>query len=182
MKAMSEKLQEAGKLVTGHVVLPVACDHLTGEALKEYGGWIEQAELLLVMTCAFGVQTVARQLKKIVIPALDTLFVGKETSAGVFDEICTQCGTCIIGETGGICPVTSCHKGLINGPCGGTNNGKCEIDTDKECAWTQIYNRLKALNRLDVMRRFQNPRNHQVEPSPGKWNLASLGSAKGLKS
>jgi len=171
--AMREKLKMKGKLVTGTTVIPVACDNLTGEALNEYGKQIDQADLLLVMSCAFGVQTVARQLKKMVIPALDTLFIGKETSLGLFDEICTQCGTCIIGETGGICPVTSCHKGLVNGPCGGTNNGKCEIDSNKDCAWTLIYNRLKELDRLDSMRKLQKPRNFHGEPMPGKWRAAS---------
>lgn len=172
VKAMKERLTAQGKLVTGTAVLPVACDNLTGEALKEYGQQIDQANVLLIMTCAFGVQTIARQLKKNVVPALDTLFIGKETSVGLFDEVCTQCGTCIIGETGGICPVTSCHKGLVNGPCGGTNDGKCEIDSHKDCAWTLIYHRLNELGHLDAMRRYQKPRNHQGEPSPGKWRLA----------
>jgi ferredoxin len=168
---MEEQLRKKGKIVTGSVVLPVACDNLTGEALREHGSRIKQADVLLIMTCAFGVQTVARQTKKMVVPALDTLFVGKETSIGLFDEICTQCGECVIGETGGICPVTSCHKSLLNGPCGGTNNGKCEIDQNKDCVWTLIYHRLKELNALDAMRPLQKPRNHQREPMPGKWTL-----------
>ena len=172
VRAMKERLSSQGRLVTGEAVLPVACDNLTGEALREYGQQIDQADVLLIMTCAFGVQNIARQLKKIVVPALDTIFIGKENGIGRFDEICTQCGTCILGETGGICPVTSCHKGLVNGPCGGTNNGKCEIDTEKDCAWTLIYNRLRELDRLDSMRKLQKPRNHQGEPSPGKYTLS----------
>jgi hypothetical protein len=171
VRAMKERLSSQGRLVTGEAVLPVACDNLTGEALREYGQQIEQADVLLIMTCAFGVQNIARQLKKMVVPALDTIFIGKENGIGRFDEICTQCGTCILGETGGICPVTSCHKGLVNGPCGGTNNGKCEIDPEKDCAWTLIYNRLKELDRLDLMRTLQKPRNHQGEPSPGMFKL-----------
>ena len=171
VKAMKEKLADKGKLITGEVLLPVACDNLTAEAMKEHGEYIGQSDVLLIMTCAFGVQTIARQSEKMVVPALDTLFIGKETGLGRFDEICTQCGTCILGETGGICPVTSCHKGLVNGPCGGTNNGKCEIDPEKDCAWTLIYNRLKELGRLDSMKKFQKPRNHQGQPSPGKFRL-----------
>jgi len=173
VEAMQEKLSAKGKLITGDMVLPVACDNLTGEALNEYDRQIDQSDVLLIMTCAFGVQTIARQLRKMVVPALDTLFIGKETAIGLFDEVCAQCGTCILGETGGICPVTSCHKGLVNGPCGGTNNGKCEIDSNKDCAWTLIYNRLNELDRLDSMRKYQKPRNHQGEPSPGKWKLDS---------
>ena len=171
VREMSEKLSEKGKLITGHLVLPVACDNLTEQALGECSPQMDQADALLIMTCAFGVQTIANRSKKLVIPALDTLFMGKETALGQFDEICIQCGTCILGETGGICPVTSCHKGLVNGPCGGTNNGKCEIDNAKDCAWTLIYNRLKELSRLDGMRKYQRPRNHLGEPSPGKLLL-----------
>ena len=165
---MKDHLSARGKVITGTTVVPVACDNLTGEMLKELKAPMNQAEAILIMTCAYGVQTIARQLKKFVVPALDTLFIGKETAFGEFNETCRQCGTCIIGETGGICPVTTCHKGLVNGPCGGTNNGKCEIDSNKDCAWTLIYNRLKELERLDAMRHYQKPRNHLGEPSPGK--------------
>ena len=171
VRAMKAELSAKGKMVTGQTVVPVACDNLTREFLSDFGEQINQADTLLIMTCAFGVQTIARQLKKMVVPALDTLFIGKETAVGLFDEICTQCGTCIIGETGGICPVTNCHKGLVNGPCGGTNHGKCEIDVAKDCVWTLIYNRLQELGRLDSMRRYQKPRNHQGEPKPGKFQL-----------
>jgi hypothetical protein len=172
--AMNKRLSEKGKLITGQMVVAVACDNLTREILADFGKQIDQADALLIMTCAFGVQTIARQLKKMVVPALNTVFIGKETAVGEFNEICSQCGTCIIGETGGLCPVTSCHKGLVNGPCGGTNNGKCEIDSLKDCVWTLIYNRLKELGRLDSMRKLQPPRNHLGEPTPGKFKLPSV--------
>lgn len=168
---MATRLTESGKMVTGFTVVPVACDNLTHEILQAFGDQIQQADALLIMTCAFGVQSVAHQLGKLVVPALDTLFIGKETGVGTFDEVCSQCGTCIIGETGGICPVTRCHKGLVNGPCGGTNNGKCEIDSAKDCAWTMIYDRLSQLGRLDAMRKLQPLRNHTGEPTPGKYKL-----------
>ena len=164
---MKEKLEAANRLVTGYMVLPVACDEITQEALAANQSAISEAQVLLIMTCAFGVQTVARRLERAVIPALDTLFIGKERGLGEFHEVCTQCGNCIIGETGGICPVTACHKGLVNGPCGGTKEGKCEIDPQKDCAWTLIYQRLKDMGRLDLMRRYQGPRNQQVVPRPG---------------
>ena len=171
VRALKKDLSEKGKLITGTTVVAVACDNLTREFLGEFGDQIKQSNALLITSCAFGVQTIARQLKKMVVPALDTLFIGKETAFGTFDEICTQCGTCIIGETGGICPVTNCHKGLVNGPCGGTNHGKCEIDVNKDCVWTLIYERLKELDGLDTMRKYQKPRNHQGEPKPGKLKL-----------
>jgi ferredoxin len=120
VREMRDNLTRKGKMVTGDVVLPVACDNLTGQALKDYADQIRLADVLLIMSCAFGAQTIARQGKKMVVPAVDTMFIGKEASVGLFDEVCTQCGTCIIGETGGICPVTSCHKGMVNGPCRGS--------------------------------------------------------------
>ncbi|MFC1495190.1 methylenetetrahydrofolate reductase C-terminal domain-containing protein [Thermodesulfobacteriota bacterium] len=171
VSAMTGYLSEQGKFVTGSTVLPVACDNLTNEAMNEFRQQIEQADALVIMSCAFGVQNVSRQIEKMVIPALDTMFLGKETDVGQYDEICSQCGTCIIGETGGICPVTSCHKGLVNGPCGGTDNGSCEIDSKKDCAWTNIYERLDALGKLDSMKKYQKPRNHQGEPTPGKYEI-----------
>lgn len=101
-----------------------------------------------------------------VIPALDTLFIAIEDTPGYFREACAQCGHCILGETAGICPITACHKGLVNGPCGGTNNGKCEVDKEKDCAWTLIYERLKAQGRLDLMHKYHPPRNFHVVPRP----------------
>lgn len=169
VRTMAERLASKGKLVTGEVVLAVACDNLSREALEVHGQAVRQCDAILVMTCAFGVQTIARQVNKMVVPALDTLFMGKEAGPGRFDQICTQCGSCILGETGGICPVTACHKGLVNGPCGGTNEGKCEIGDGRDCAWTMIYNRLEELGRLEAMRRFQKARNHQASPMPGMW-------------
>jgi hypothetical protein len=123
------------------------------------------------MSCAYGVQNLGRLLKKMVVPAVDTVFIGLETALGEFNEVCNQCGACVLGETGGICPVTSCHKGMVNGPCGGTKNGRCEIDENKDCAWTLIYNRLSSLGRLELMRRLMPPRNHQGGPKPGKHLL-----------
>lgn len=168
VKKMVKHLTDAGKLITGSMIIPVACDELTKETLEEHAEAIESAQALVVMACAFGVQTVTSSLKKYVIPALDTLFIGKESAPGTFEEICTQCGQCVLGMTAGICPITSCHKGLLNGPCGGTNNGKCEVDPDKDCAWTLIYNRLKEMGKLDLMSIYQPPRNHNIEPKPGK--------------
>jgi ferredoxin len=169
---MKKQLEEAGKEVVGWMVIPTACDDLTGDALRENAEVIEKADAILVMACAFGSQTVAsfaEPLSKPAYPALNTLFIGKEGAEfGVFSEVCQQCGECLLGYTGGICPVTVCAKGLLNGPCGGTNDGKCEEDPEKDCAWTLIYNRLEKLGRLDLMRRYYAPRNHQKVQRPGK--------------
>jgi ferredoxin len=163
---MKERLQELGKRVTGWVVVPTACDDMTEVTIKENEQAIHSADSILSMSCALGVHRMNLYLDKPVIPALDTLFIAVEDSPGYFREACAQCGQCLLGETAGICPITACHKGLINGPCGGTNNGKCEVDKDKDCAWTLIYQRLKEQGRLDLMRKYQPPRNHHVVPKP----------------
>ena len=164
--AMKECLQGLGKMVTGWTVIPTACDGMTEASMRENNGAIRGANCVLVMSCALGVQRVGSYIDKPVIPALDTLFIGVEDSPGYFHEICDQCGHCVLGYTAGICPITACHKGLLNGPCGGTNNGKCEVDKEKVCAWTLIYNRLKAQHRLDIMRKYQPPKNSQLVPRP----------------
>ncbi|MBM3302573.1 MAG: methylenetetrahydrofolate reductase C-terminal domain-containing protein [Deltaproteobacteria bacterium] len=128
---------------------------------------LRAADVVLVMSCAFGVQTAASQLKKPVVPALDTLFIGKEGPAGRYSEVCMQCGECVLADTAGICPVTACHKGLLNGPCGGTNHGMCEVGDGRECAWTLIYDRLLHHGRLDRMKKFHAPKGHNAVLRPG---------------
>jgi len=163
---MKDRLQELGKWVTGWTVIPTACDEMTEVAMNENRGAIENASRVLAMTCALGMHRMSLYIDRPVIPALDTLFIGVEDTPGYFREVCAQCGQCILGETAGICPITACHKGLVNGPCGGTNNGKCEVDKDKDCAWTLIYERLRDQGRLDLMRKYHPPRNFQVVPRP----------------
>ena len=163
---MKDRLQEAGKRISGWTVIPTACDEMTGLAMKENEYALKNADCVLAMTCALGVHRLGLYIERPVIPALDTLFIGVEDTPGFFHEVCAQCGQCLLGETAGICPLALCHKGLVNGPCGGTNNGKCEVDRERDCAWTIIYNRLKAQDRLDLMRKYQPPRNYQVAPRP----------------
>ena len=163
---MKERLQELDKRVSGWTVIPTACDEMTEVAMKENSRAIQDASCILSMTCALGVHRMSLYLDRPVIPALDTLFIGVEDTPGYFHEVCAQCGQCILGETAAICPITTCHKGLVNGPCGGTNNGKCEVDKEKDCAWTLIYQRLKDQDGLDLMRKYYPPRNFQVAPRP----------------
>lgn len=169
---MRKRLQELGKLVTGWIVIPTACDEMTEAAIKENNGAIQNAASVLVMACALGVHKLGTYIDKPAIPALDTLFIGVEDGPGCFQEVCAQCGQCILGETAGICPLTACHKGLLNGPCGGTNNGKCEVDKEKDCAWALIYQRLKEQGRLDLMRRYHSPRDYNVAPRPRTIRIA----------
>jgi hypothetical protein len=170
--AMKERLQELGKLVTGWIVIPTACDEMTEVAIKENGGAIQNAGCILVMSCALGVHKLSTYIGKPIFPAVDTLFIGVEDAPGHFQEVCAQCGQCVLGETAGICPLTACHKGLLNGPCGGTNNGKCEVDKEKDCAWTLIYERLQEQGRLDLMRRLHSPRDYNVAPRPRTIRIA----------
>lgn len=163
---MKERLQQLGKRVSGWTVIPTACDEMTEVAMKENSRALESASCILAMPCALGVHRISLYIHRPIIPALDTLFIAVEDTPGYFREVCAQCGQCILGETAGICPITACHKGLVNGPCGGTNNGKCEVDKEKDCAWTVIYQRLNEQGRLDLMRKYYSPRNFQVVPRP----------------
>ena len=163
---MKDRLQQLGKRVSGWTVIPTACDEMTEVAMKENSRAIESASCILAMPCALGVHRLSLYIHRPIIPALDTLFIAVEDTPGFFHEVCAQCGQCILGETAGICPITACHKGLVNGPCGGTNNGKCEVDKEKDCAWTLIYRRLSEQGRLDLMRKYHPPRNFQVVPRP----------------
>lgn len=107
---------------------------------------IDQTDAVLSMACGCGVQTIAGRYKDVpVFPAVNTKFMGASESQGIWAERCQGCGDCLLGLTGGICPVARCSKHLLNGPCGGTSFGKCEIGQDTDCAWVLIWERLKSL-------------------------------------
>ena len=120
------------------------------EYVEELVSFIDQADAVLSMACGCGVQEVARRYKdKPVFPAVNTKFMGASERQGVWAERCQGCGDCILGLTGGICPVARCSKRLLNGPCGGSTGGKCEISQDTDCAWQLIWDRMKALGISD---------------------------------
>jgi len=164
---MKDKLEAASKKVTGWMVIPTACDDLTKDALIENAKTVNAADCILVMTCAFGVQTVALHAHSPVYPALNTLFIGKEESPGHFIEVCLQCGNCILGRTAAICPLVRCAKSLLNGPCGGSVEGKCEISPDTPCAWQLIIDRLKELGQLEILDEIVPPRDWSTSHSGG---------------
>ncbi len=165
--AMKDKLETSNKKVTGWMVVPTACDELTREALTENAKDIEASDCILVMSCAFGVQTVSLYSSKPVYPALNTLFIGKEESPGYFTEVCAQCGSCVLAQTAGICPLVRCAKSLLNGPCGGSVGGKCEVNPDIPCAWQLIIDRLAALGQLDKLEEVEPPRDWSTTHSGG---------------
>jgi len=126
-------------------------------------------DTILSMACGAGVQLVSDMVAPMpVYPALNTDFIGITESEGIWTERCRSCGNCLLSQSGGNCPVTWCAKGLLNGPCGGTNNGKCEVSSEKDCAWTLIYQRLENQGRLDIFDKYNPPRNHQAVIMPGK--------------
>jgi len=112
------------------------------------------------MTCGVGVQAVATAVNKLCHPACDTVNLGGSRGEWRGSERCLECGECLLEYTGGICPLTACTKGLINGQCGGASKGKCELDPEKDCGWELIYNRLKGLNQLDKLSRFITPKDY----------------------
>ena len=169
---MKDKLEAAGKKITGWMVIPTACDELTAEALRQSAKDIEAADAILVMTCAFGTQTVGLYASKPVYPSLNTLFIGKEEEPGYFTEACTQCGDCVLGRTAGICPLVRCAKSLLNGPCGGSVGGKCEIDPDTPCGWQMIYDRLAAMGRLAELEEIEPVKDWSTSLSGGPRKMA----------
>jgi len=145
---------------------------------------VEDYDAVVSLACGVGVQTIAGLFpNKIIIPANDTMFIGMhDTKEGKFYEMCRACGDCILFETGGICPITRCAKGLLNGPCGGQSKGKCEVGGWKnDCAWVLIYNRLKERNRLDLFKKFRIPRDYRVSEHPRKLGGEVVEKKEGTK-
>ena len=146
-----------GTLTTDYICQP---DNLMAR-LERRRPMIEEAEAVLVLSCGVGVQTVSEQLEgKDVYAGCDTVRLPGFQGVTPLEYDCGQCGECWLNVTGGICPVTACSKSLLNGPCGGTKDGRCEVDPDMECGWERIFRRLEALGRLDVMRDPARLRDH----------------------
>lgn len=129
------------------VTLERQCDH---EYLEEIRDVMDQYDAVVSIACGVGVQFMAEKYHDTPIyPGVNTCFLGVTEKRGLWTERCQACGECILARTGGICPVSRCAKRVLNGPCGGSAHGKCEIDKEIDCAWQLIVDRLKALNRLD---------------------------------
>ena len=124
-------------------------------------------DVILSLGCGIGVQAIAERLPDMpVLPGVNTSFMGMTKESGVWDERCAACGDCRLEDTAGICPITRCTKGILNGPCAGPKKGKCEANKDMDCAWILIYQRLERLQQLDKMRRYYPPRNYRPIPRP----------------
>lgn len=153
MKAL---LESKGKIVTGWVIPDAPCiASQVKVAFAKNKKAIDSSDAFLVLACGLGSQSVLDNdiKKRFVCTGCDTIFGSVVDKTGlIFSERCTMCGECVLNITGGICPVTRCAKGLLNGPCGGSDKGKCEVDKDRDCAWILIYNRLKELNMLGKLK------------------------------
>ena len=152
-EALQKEMVEAGN-VTGIYTTDYICnaDNLKLR-LEKYAAQIEAADTVLVFSCGVGVQTVAEYLPgKRVCAACDTYALPGFQGVTPLEYDCKQCGECFLNLTGGICPITACSKSLVNGQCGGAKNGKCEVDPNMECGWERIYQRLKAIGRLDALK------------------------------
>jgi len=166
-KTLSQLLELGGKLRNKNFNFKTTtttkqCDYyLTASALKPQ---IEEMEAVLSLACGIGVQTLAELFPEIpAFPAQNTHFMGaEEREAGILEERCVGCGDCLIALTGGICPIARCSKGLLNGACGGSKDGKCELNSERDCGWILIYEQLKKQGKLQNLKEFRPPRDYQL--------------------
>ncbi|MFQ5835900.1 MAG: methylenetetrahydrofolate reductase C-terminal domain-containing protein, partial [bacterium] len=181
VKQMKKRLEEAGKKVSGWVVLDPACHILENKKhFRENKDKLAKADSILVLACGNGVQAVSESIDKIVYPGVNTLFLGDIIRFGQFEERCQLCGECLLDKTGGICPISRCSKSLLNGPCGGSENGKCEIDPDIDCAWQLIIDRLSKWGELDRLEEIITAKDWSTsrDGGPRKLNIRKPQSKK----
>lgn len=167
VSAMKEELEKAGKTIVGQASIDFLCNKiLVSMRLLRYANELKEMDSMLVLTCGIGVQAVSTVVGKVTHPALNTISLGGFQGLWPSEERCDQCGDCVLDLTGGICPVTNCAKGLLNGPCGGALKGKCEVDAEKDCGWERIYRRLNSIGRVENLKVFRKPRDYsKIIPS-----------------
>ncbi len=139
-------IQEGRDMEIVHAGIERQCDH---EFFPPVEAQMQETEAVLSTACGIGVQFCAEKYPRPVYPALNTVFLGAVEELGRHVERCQACGDCILGRTGGICPVARCAKRVMNGPCGGSIRGRCEVNRELDCVWQLIVNRLKLLGRMD---------------------------------
>lgn len=172
---MKAQLEEQGKTVLGMCIPNAPC--VAAQIKTEFAKNIKilrEAEAILVLACGLGVQSVKDndRLGLLVLTACNTLFAAVLDAKGDFYEKCSMCGECVLDVTAGICPITLCPKGLLNGPCGGMDKGKCEVDKDKDCAWVLIYKELEKRKKIDNFRKIQEPKDFKKTTKPHKLIMA----------
>jgi len=166
---MKKALEENGKVTTGFTIPQAPCiaSQIKIELAKNTKA-LRDSEVILVLACGLGVQSIKAndRIGLIVVPACNTEFLGIVDAKGNLYEKCSACGECVLGVTAGVCPITLCAKGLLNGPCGGMDKGKCEVDKDKDCAWVSIYNELEKQKHLQEYRKIKAPRDFKKTSQP----------------
>ncbi len=165
---MARKIE--GKDITvGEKTVMRQCDP---EFVAEIKDDASQYDAVLSMACGAGVQGVSQCLGKIqVLPAMNTRFIGVAEGEGTWTEACAACGDCVLGVTGGICPLATCPKGILNGPCGGNKDGRCEVSADLPCAWVRIYERTKDLGKLKEVRKTMPAKDWSKKRRPGRYSV-----------
>ncbi|MFZ5998798.1 MAG: methylenetetrahydrofolate reductase C-terminal domain-containing protein [Nitrospirota bacterium] len=149
--------QEGVAMEVNHNGIERQCEPEFFEPIMEQ---LRSHDLVVSTACGVGVNFLSERIGNVpVYPGVNTSFYGAVPQAGVFKELCAGCGNCILHLTGGICPIARCSKSLMNGPCGGTNNGKCEISQEVDCGWYLIVERMKKLGTLEKLYEVQPPRN-----------------------
>jgi len=171
---MKEDLKAAGKEVNGYCIpsAPCVAAKLKSELAKNIKE-LKQADAVLVLACGLGVQSFKDndRMSLTAFSGCNTLFSAVMDAKGNFFEKCSMCAECLLNETAGICPVTLCSKGLLNGPCGGVNKGKCEVDSNKDCAWVLIYQELDKNKKLDSLKQIRGARDFNKTLKPNKLIL-----------
>lgn len=174
VKAMQAALEKHGKIVTGYCIPSAPCVAAQVKlALAKNKKLIDSSDAILVLACGLGIQSIkdnSRSEKPIHV-VCDTLFMGAVDAGGAFLEKCSACGDCVLELTGMICPITRCPKSLLNGPCGGQNKGKCEVDNTRDCAWILIYNELKKRGKLELLKEIKPPKDHSKLSKPRQLAL-----------
>lgn len=173
--AMQKELEKQGKAVVASCIPNAPC--IAAQTKTEFAKNIKalrEAEAILVLACGLGAQSVKEndRLGLAVLPACDTLFGAIMDAQGNFLEKCSMCGECVLAQTGGICPITLCPKGLLNGPCGGMDKGKCEVDKEKDCAWVLIYKELEKKKKLEPLKEIQPAKDFQKANKPRRLIVA----------
>ena len=162
--ALIQELTEAG-IVTESFTTDYICNEENLQLrMQRFQAQIEAADTILVLSCGVGVQTVASMFEgKRVIAGCDTYRLPGFQGVTPLEHDCRQCGQCYLNLTGGICPLTACSKGLVNGQCGGAKDGKCEVDPNMDCGWERIQKRLEKIGRLDALKCPVQLRNYAID-------------------
>ncbi|HDZ24316.1 MAG TPA: hypothetical protein ENH70_07240 [Desulfobacteraceae bacterium] len=149
----------------GAATLERQCDP---EYIEEVKDIIGEYDAVVSIACGVGPQFLSeRYPQSRIFPGLNTKFMGGAVEHGVWSERCAGCGTCVVHYFGGLCPIARCSKSLLNGPCGGSSGGKCEISKEVDCIWDLIVRKLMEQGRLDELRQFRPPKDWRTARDGG---------------